>query len=123
MSARTLCALAFVVVLAACNADASQGAAESSADSATSGVYNNDLAAVTSNFDDALKSQVSRAEVGTLSDMMHAHGAYKKLSFLSEDAAKNEYTYRADFDRGSMNVVIRLDTDGRLAAYRVFANT
>ncbi len=112
------------VVLAACNAAGGQsgGTAASTADSVTKAVYNNDMDGVTSSFDDQLKTQVSRGEVGTLSDKMHGLGAYKGLTYVSGDPAKNEFTYRADFDKGSMNVVVRVDNDGRLAAYRVFAN-
>ncbi len=122
MRTRLIIVAALALMLAACNASASQGAAESTADSVTSGVYNNDIDNVTANFDDALKTQVSRGEVGMLSDKMHALGAYQKLSYVSEDPTKNEYTYRADFDKGSMNVVVRMDHDGKLAAYRIFAN-
>jgi hypothetical protein len=53
---------------------------------------------------------------------MHGLGEYKGLTYVSGDPAKNEFTYRADFDKGSMNVVVRVDNDGKLAAYRVFAN-
>lgn len=111
-------------MLAACNTGGAQsgGSAQSTADSTTKAVYNNDMDGVTSNFDDQLKSQVSRGDVGTLSDKMHALGDYKGLTYVSGDPAKNEFTYRADFDKGSMNVVVRVDNDGRLAAYRVFAN-
>ncbi len=110
-----------VVLLAGCTSSPSTGAAQSTADGVTTAVYNNDIDALTSNFDDQLKSQVSRAEVGALSDKMHTLGAYKGLTYVSSDPAKNEFTYRADFDRGSMNVVLRLDSDGKVSAYRVFA--
>lgn len=111
-------------MLAACNSAGSQsgGTAASTADSTTKAVYNNDMDGVTSNFDDQLKTTVNRADVGTLSDKMHALGDYKGLTYVSGDPAKNEFTYRADFDKGSMNVVVRVDGDGKLAAYRVFAN-
>jgi hypothetical protein len=78
------------------------------------------MTGVTPSFDTALQSQVSRAEVGALSDKMHALGDYKGLSFVSSDPTKSEYTYRADFANGTMSVVIRLDPDGKLAAYRIF---
>ena len=67
-----------------------------------------------------MQARVSRAEVGALSDKMHALGSYKGLTLLSTDPAKSEFTYRADFEKGSMNVVVRVDQDGKLAAYRVF---
>src|SRR5215469_286693 len=102
---RRALALLGLIALAACNNAA--GAAQSTTDSATKSVYSNDVAGVDSNFDAALQAQVNRAQVGALSDKMHALGDYKGLSFVSNDASKNEYTYRADFANGMMNVVVR----------------
>ena len=111
------------LVLSACSAGGqSGGSAASTADSVTKAVYDNDMDGVTASFDNQLKTQVSRGQVGTLSDKMHALGSYKGLTYVSGDPAKSEFTYRADFDKGSMNVVVRVDNDGKLAAYRVFTN-
>jgi hypothetical protein len=112
--------LALVLGLAAC-AGNSTGQAQAAADSTTKAVYTDDADAVTQNFDDTLKAQVTRSEVGILSDQMHKFGDYKGLTYVSNDPAKNEYTYRANFTKGSMNVVLKLDPDGKIAAYRVFA--
>ncbi len=121
---RRFLSLALLAALAACSAPAgSSGSAATTADSVTKAVYNDDIDNVTASFDDALKTQISRGEVGVLSDKMHALGTYKGLTFVNGDAAKSEYTYRAAFDRGTMNVVVRVDSDGKLAAYRVFAST
>ncbi len=122
MRHRQLLSIALLAAVAACNATGNQagGSAATTADSITKAVYNNDIDGVTSNFDDQLKTQVSRAEVGSLSDKMHALGNYKGLTSLNEDPSKNEYTYKAAFDRGAMNVVVRLDSDGKVAAYRIF---
>ncbi len=111
--------LALVLGLAACAGNGA-GQAQSAADATTKAVYNDDANAVTQNFDDTLKNQVTRSEVGILSDQMHRYGDYKGLTYVSTDPAKNEYTYRADFSKGSMNVVLKLDPDGKIAAYRVF---
>ena len=113
-------ALALGMLVCGCSANQSGGSAASTADGVTKAVYNDDMTGVTESFDDQLKNQVSRGEVGVLSDKMHALGDYKGLTYLSGDPAKSEFTYRADFVRGSMNVVVRVDSDGRLAAYRVF---
>lgn len=126
MVARQVFALALLAALAACNGGADNGAsgsAANTADNVTKSVYNNDIDGVTSNFDDRLKSQVSRGEVGTLSDKMHALGDYKGLTFVNGDNTKNEFTYRANFDKGTMSVVIRVDPDGKLSAYRIFSPT
>ncbi len=107
------------LLLASCGGHGSgtQGAAEN----ATRAVYNDDVGSVTQNFDDNLKTQVTRSEVGILSDQMHKYGDYQGLTYVSNDPGKNEYTYRAGFSKGTMNVVVRLDPDGKFAAYRVFA--
>lgn len=117
---RIALAAAAVLLLAACGGGSGGGQAQSIADSATRAAYNDDTSALTQNFDDTLKSQVTRAQVGTLSDQMHELGDYKGLTFVSSDPSKNEYTYRAGFTNGSANVVVRLDGQGKASAYHVF---
>lgn len=106
--------------LAACGGNAASGA-QGAADETTRAVYNDDVATVPAHFDDALKNQVTRSEVGILSDRMHRAGDYKGLTFVGSDPGKNEYTYRADFSGGSMSVVVRVDPDGKFSTYRVLA--
>jgi hypothetical protein len=93
---------------------------QSTANNVTRAIYYDNPAAVLPYFDDALRPQVSRAGIGVVSDKMHALGRYNGLTLLGSDTTKQEYTYRATFSGGTMNVVVRLDQDGRLAAYRVF---
>ena len=108
-------ALSLSLLLAACGGSAGvQGAA----DNTTKAVYDDDMDGVTQNFDDALKAQVTRSEVGLMSDQMHQLGDYEGLTFVSSDPNKSEYTYRATFTKGSRPVIVRLDTDGRFSAYR-----
>jgi hypothetical protein len=109
-------ALLFLAGVAACAGNDPQSAANG----VTRAVYDNNLSAVQPYFDDALRPQVSRAGVGVISDKMHAMGSYNGLTLLSSDTAKREYSYRANFSKGTINVVVRVDPDGRLAAYRVF---
>ncbi len=115
------CAYALVILaaVAACGRNDPQ----STANAVTRAVFENDQAAVTAYFDDALRPQVTRASVGVLSDKMHALGSYNGLTLLATDTSNHEYTYRANFSKGTMNVVVRVDRDGRLAAYRVFPTT
>jgi len=89
------------------------------ADSVTSGAYNNDVSAVTQNMDDALAGTVTRREVGDLSDRMHALGDYKGLTEVTSDDNARKYTYLARFTKGAMMVEMRLDSDGKIAAYRL----
>ncbi len=89
------------------------------ADQTTRGVYNVDYDATTARFDDALKSQVTRASIGQLSDQMHALGAYHGLKQTSADADKGRYDYQATFDKGTLLVELRIDPDQKIGAYRV----
>jgi hypothetical protein len=108
-----------LLLLAAVSACASNDP-QSTTNGVTRAVYDDNVAAVQPYFDDTLRPQISRAGVGVLSDKMHAMGTYSGLTLLGSDTMKREYTYRANFSKGTMNVVVRVDPDGRLAAYRVF---
>jgi hypothetical protein len=112
-------ALAFVLVtVAGCGSPAETAA--DAADRVTKAVLADDVDAVSSSFATPLQGSITRAEVGSLSDTMTALGAYKGVTYESSDPSKHEYVYRADFDRGSMGVVVRIDGSGKLDAYRVF---
>ncbi|HUA08286.1 MAG TPA: hypothetical protein VMA98_03360 [Candidatus Acidoferrales bacterium] len=113
---RRLAALAALVLLAACAARDPQ----STTNAVTRAVYNDDAASAVGYFDDPTRGTVTRAGVGLLSDKMHALGRYDGLKLLATDARTREYTYRASFAKGTMNVVVRLDDAGKLVAYRVF---
>jgi hypothetical protein len=116
---KRLAALCMLGALTACGG----GGPQSAANGVTRAVYDDNLASVAPYFDEATRAKVSRASVGVLSDKMHALGSYNGLTFLGSDVTKHEYTYRASFSKGTMNVVVRLDGDGRLAAYRVFPSS
>jgi hypothetical protein len=85
----------------------------------TQAVYNVDLAGTQANFDDDLKKQVTREQVGALSDKMHALGDYKGLKPTASDPDKGRYDFEADFDHGVMVVEMRLDPTGKIGAYRI----
>jgi ABC-type glycerol-3-phosphate transport system substrate-binding protein len=85
----------------------------------TAAVYNDDLNAMQSNFDAALQKQVTIDGVATLSQKLHAFGAYKGLTQTATDANGGRYDYSASFDSATMAVHIRVDADGRIAAYRI----
>ena len=89
------------------------------ADDLTQAIYNNDVAAVQQNFTSDLAAQVTRASVGQLSDMMHQIGNYQGLTETGSDLPAKRYIFDAKFDKGDMTVRIRLDNNGKLAAYRV----
>ena len=109
-------AIASAVALAAC---AHRATPLELADQATKGVYNADLPATQTNFDDALKTQVTRETIGALSDKMHALGAYKGLKALDADPDRGRYDFEADFDGGMLAVELRIDPSGKIGAYRI----
>lgn len=91
------------------------------ADSVTRAVYNNDMATVQSNFDSSLAPKVTRASLGLLSDKMHSLGNFQGLTETATDLPARRYMFDAKFDKGDMSVAMRLDPDGKIAAYRVVA--
>jgi hypothetical protein len=114
-----------LLALTACRGAAQDpaGQAQRLAEAATNAIYANDPDGVRSQLEDPVARLVTRAQVGALSDKFHALGAFRGLTFLVSDPAKNEFTYRAAFARGNINVVVRLGQDGRLAAYRIFTGS
>ncbi len=116
---RALAVLAVCAVLAGCGASAATDGAQAAADATTKAIYNDDYDAVTTAFDTSVKAKITRGDVGLLSDKLRALGDYKGLTLVGGDAAKNEFEYRAGFNRGSVNVVVRLDPSGRLSAYHL----
>ena len=111
-------ALVAALAVSACN---NAGAnTQTNVDATTKAVYNDDAPSTTQYFDDALRNQFTRSELGIMSDAMHRLGEYRGVTYVGTDTSKNEYTYRANFSGGAMNVTVKLDPDGKFAAYRVF---
>jgi hypothetical protein len=114
---RCAAAAAALLVLTAC---AGTTDTQSAANDVTRAVYDDNVDGVLAHADDALSKQISRTSVGVVSDKMHALGDYKGLTLLATDSSQHEYTYRASFSKGTMNVIVRVDADGKLAAYRLY---
>jgi hypothetical protein len=108
-----------VALLGGCAAKAGAGAPAALADSITRAVYADDYAGTTKDFDDATKAQVTRGQIGELSDKMHALGAYQGLDQTSADADKGLYEFDLRFASGHMTAKLRLDPSGKVGAYRV----
>ncbi|HEY0798661.1 MAG TPA: hypothetical protein VGD50_05895 [Candidatus Baltobacteraceae bacterium] len=89
------------------------------ADKITRAVYANDYDATTADFDDDTKKAVTRAEVGALSDKLHALGDIQQITPRTSDADKGRYDFTVALDHGSALVQLRLDPDGKIGAYRV----
>jgi outer membrane murein-binding lipoprotein Lpp len=88
------------------------------ADAATRAVYQNDVDALTANFTPDLRQQVTRAQLGALSDLMHQEGDYRSLTETGTEP-DGAYDFRADFTKTSLIVKMKLDGQGRIAGYRV----
>ena len=118
-SRRVLLAAALAVLLAGCSAGSASDRAQKLADDATKAVYNDDMAGLTANMNSALVPTITRAQLGDLADKMHALGDYQGVTPAGSDTLKSEYDFKAKFDKGTWTVILRLDGDGKIAAYRV----
>jgi hypothetical protein len=85
----------------------------------TQAVYANDFDSTTADFDDSLKAEVTRAEVGAISDKLHDLGSITQFSQRSGNADTGRYDYDVTLDHGSVVVQLRLDPSGKVGAYRV----
>lgn len=88
------------------------------ADTTTRAVYDNNIDAVQQSFTSQLAAEVSRAQLGQLSDVMHAKGDYKGLTQTGTEP-DGAYDFRADFTNGSFIVKMKLDNSGKISGYRV----
>lgn len=109
-------AIACAVALSACNSGRSP---TKLAEDTTRALYADERDAATANFDEALKAQVTRAQVGALSDLMHQLGAYQGLKPTASDADTGRYEFQANFEKGILLVEMRLDPSGKIGAYRI----
>jgi hypothetical protein len=98
---------------------ANSGDPSALAEKITRAVYANDFDGSTADFDDTLKGEVTRAEVGAISDKLHDLGDIKQFSQRSANADTGRYDYDVTLDRGSVVVQLRLDPSGKVGAYRV----
>ncbi len=71
-------------------------------DGITRSVYAADYDGTTSYMDAATKAQVTRAEIGDLSDRMHALGAYQGAAEKQADPDRGVYEYDLKFASGHM---------------------
>ena len=107
----------FVFALSACGGSATSP--EKVVNDTTAAVYNDDLNAMQTHFDDALRKQVTIAGVASLSQKLHSFGSYKGVTQTAADANGGRYDYSAAFDNATMTVRVRMDSDGHIAAYRI----
>ncbi len=116
MIPRLAAALALAAALSSCGVAHTP---ERLADQATRALYEDNHDAAIVNFDEHLKSRVTREQVGAISDEMHSLGRYKGLSALHANENAGRFNYAANFDRGTMIVMVMVDPAGRIAAYHL----
>lgn len=121
LKARGIAAAFALAALVGCAARASPE--QSLADGVTRAVYDNNADGVVANFDVSLKPTVTREDVGALSDRMHALGDYEGLTQVGYHEPTRRYEFEAKFSKGRMIVQMRLDPDGKIAAYRLSPET
>jgi hypothetical protein len=112
-------ALFTTLAICACSGGGTTSAPQSATDAATKAVYNDDLNGMQSHFDPALQKQVTIDGVASLSQKLHTFGDYKGLTQTAADASDGRYDYNAAFANTNLAVHVRLDQDGRIAAYRI----
>ncbi len=110
---------AVLIAAALCACGGGATSPEKAVNDTTAAVYNDDLNAIQSHFDDALQKQVTIDGVSTLSQKLHAFGAYKGLTQTAADQTGGRYDYNAAFDNATLAVHVRMDQDGRIAAFRI----
>ncbi len=110
--------LSCALLLAACSSGGNQDPS-ALAEKITRAVYANDLDTTIATFDDETKKQVTRSQLGVISDRMHALGDIKSFTQRSSEPDKGRYDYDVSFTGGSMLVQLRVDPDGKVGAYRV----
>ena len=89
------------------------------ADRITRAVYANDLGTTLDAFDGATKAAITRAELGGLSDRMHALGDLKSVVSRDGNPDTGRYEFDASFTGGMMLVQMRIDPSGKVGAYRI----
>jgi hypothetical protein len=112
-------AVSIVLALCACGGSADATGPQKSINETTQAVYNDDPSALQSHFDDALSKQVTLEGAASLSQKLHTFGAYKGVTQTAADPNGGRYDYSAAFDKATLAVHVRMDGDGRIAAYRI----
>ena len=116
MILRLATAVALASVLSSCGVAHTP---ERLADQTTRALYEDNHDAAVANFDEHLKLRVTRERVGAISDEMHSLGRYKGLSAPRINKGNGRFNYTANFDRGTMIVMVMVDPAGRIAAYHL----
>ena len=115
-----LAAACAIAALTACASGPSRQPPTALVESITRSVYADDYAGTTADMDGETKAQVTRADLGRLSDKMHELGPFEGADQTSADPDKGVYEYDLRFASGHMTAKLRIDPSGKVGAYRVY---
>lgn len=106
------------LALAAC---AGENHYEQLADQVTKAIVANDMRPVEKDFNALARPQLeNRAKVGQLSDELNALGSFKRTRELQVgNEAADVHTLNAEFSKGNWQIQMRIDADGKIAAFRI----
>ncbi len=109
---------ALVLALAAC---AGENHYEQLADQVTRAIVANDMRPVEKDFNALARPQLeNRARVGQLSDELNGLGSFKRTRELKVgNEAADVHTLNAEFAKGNWQIQMRIDADGKIAAFRI----
>jgi len=112
--------LAHIALVALISLSACASGPAATAEKMTRAMYAGDVAAATAPMDADLAKKVTASDVNELSESMQKLGTLQsfKLSRSAEDQRKYEYV--AQFDKGTMNVDVAFDPDGKVSDFHVF---
>jgi hypothetical protein len=109
---------ALALALASC---AGENHYEQLADQVTRAIVANDMRPVEKDFNALARPQLeNRARVGELSDELGALGAFKRTheqTVAGETAGV--HTLNAEFAKATWRIQMRIDSDGKIAAFRI----
>ncbi|HXW76812.1 MAG TPA: hypothetical protein VEJ20_05310 [Candidatus Eremiobacteraceae bacterium] len=109
---------AMVVAGLACMLCACASSEARLADATTRAIYEDDVSATTDAMTPALRTAVTREQVGAISDLLHSRGDYKGLTETGTEP-DGAYDFRADFTRGSFIVKVKVTPSDEISGYRV----
>jgi len=118
MKCTKLALAALALALASC---AGENHYEQLADQVTRAIVANDMRPVEKEFNALARPQLeNRARVGELSDELGALGTFKRSH---EEVVAGEtagvHTFSAEFAKATWRIQMRIDSDGKIAAFRI----
>ena len=94
---------------------------EQLADQVTKAIVQNDMRPVEKDFNAIVRPKLlNRARVGELSDELNALGSFKGVKETTEKGApEGDHTFNAEFQKATWVEQMRIDSDGKIAAFYV----